>query len=92
MATNPPKLRGRTSAKNNTVRLLRDDKREIQRLSHDFKKPEGEVLRELVHEALRARRLRKAGRDEVTAPSSARYLGGRGARLEPIRRLAAVAG
>jgi len=68
MPSKPRSVRRRTATKTSTIRLLRDDYAEVERLASALGKGGGTVLRELVHEALRARRLRKAGRDEVTAP------------------------
>lgn len=68
MSTPKGKRPRKTSPTTSSTRLLREDKTEVRRLAKEFGKPEGEVLRELVHEALRNRRLRKAGRDEITAP------------------------
>jgi hypothetical protein len=58
----------RTSIEPTRARLWRDDHRELKRLCTELQKPEGELVRELVYEALKTRRLRKAGRDEATAP------------------------
>jgi len=41
-----------------------DDLREVSNLSRDEEKSRSDVIRELVHEALRQRRLRALGRDE----------------------------
>src|SRR4029453_652949 len=64
----PLKPKRRTALKHSSTRLLRDDYREVNRLCNDFQKGEGTVIQELVHEALKVRRIRRAGRDETTAP------------------------
>jgi hypothetical protein len=51
-----------------STRLAKDDLRDVRSLVTATKKTEAHVLRELVHEALKTRRLRRAGRDETTAP------------------------
>lgn len=48
----------------NTTKLFVDDRREVVALSTSEKKCVSDVIRELVHEALRARRFRAFGRDE----------------------------
>jgi hypothetical protein len=48
----------------NTTKLFIDDRREVVTLSANEKKHISDVIRELVHEALRARRFRAFGRDE----------------------------
>jgi len=48
----------------NTAKLFIDDRREVITLSVSEKKCVSDVIRELVHEALRARRFRAFGRDE----------------------------
>ena len=48
----------------NTTKLFTDDRRELIALSSNEKKSMSVVIRELVHEALRERRLRSIGRDE----------------------------
>lgn len=48
----------------NTAKLFIDDRREVITLSANEKKCVSDVIRELVHEALRARRFRAFGRDE----------------------------
>jgi predicted CopG family antitoxin len=47
-----------------TTKLFVDDLREVSSLSYDEGKSRSDVIRELVHEALRQRRLRALGRDE----------------------------
>lgn len=68
MSTRQGNRARRFSSATSAARLFREDKAEVVRLAKQADKTEGEVLRELVHEALRTRRLRKAGRDETTAP------------------------
>ena len=58
---NRPRLVASTSS---TTKLFVDDLREVSSLSHDEGKSRSDVIRELVHEALRQRRLRALGRDE----------------------------
>lgn len=58
---NRPRLVASTSS---TTKLFVDDLREVSNLSHDEGKSRSDVIRELVHEALRQRRLRALGRDE----------------------------
>src|SRR5262245_6364692 len=58
---NRPRLVASTSS---TTKLFVDDLREVSNLAHDEKKYRSDVIRELVHEALRQRRLRTLGRDE----------------------------
>ena len=58
---NRPRLVASTSS---TTKLFVDDLREVSGLSHDEGKSRSDVIRELVHEALRQRRLRALGRDE----------------------------
>jgi hypothetical protein len=48
----------------NTTKLFVDDRREVIALSTSEKKCVSDVIRELVHEALRTRRFRAFGRDE----------------------------
>jgi hypothetical protein len=48
----------------NTAKLFVDDRREVIALSTGEKKCVSDVIRELVHEALRARRYHAIGRDE----------------------------
>jgi hypothetical protein len=48
----------------NTTKLFIDDRREVITLAANEKKHISDVIRELVHEALRARRFRAFGRDE----------------------------
>jgi hypothetical protein len=48
----------------NTTKLFVDDRREVIALSTSEKKCVSDVIRELVHEALRVRRFRAFGRDE----------------------------
>jgi hypothetical protein len=48
----------------NTTKLFIDDRREVVTLSANEKKHISDVIRELVHEALRVRRFRAFGRDE----------------------------
>jgi hypothetical protein len=48
----------------NTAKLFIDDRREVIALSTSEKKCVSDVIRELVHEALRVRRYRALGRDE----------------------------
>src|SRR2546428_3584391 len=48
----------------NTTKLFIDDRREVIALSANEKRCVSDVIRELVHEALRARRFRAFGRDE----------------------------
>src|SRR5262249_54093924 len=48
----------------NTTKLFVDDRRELIALSSNERKSMSDVIRELVHEALRERRLRALGRDE----------------------------
>jgi hypothetical protein len=60
-------VRGRprlVSSQPNTTKLFVDDRREVIALSSNEKKTVSDVIRELVHEALRTRRLRSIGRDE----------------------------
>jgi hypothetical protein len=47
-----------------TTKLFVDDLREVNSLSQDEGKYRSDVIRDLVHEALRLRRLRAIGRDE----------------------------
>jgi hypothetical protein len=54
----------RISNQPNTTKLFADDRRELISLSSNEKKSMSVVIRELVHEALRERRLRAIGRDE----------------------------
>lgn len=68
MTKSPQKITKKTSPTPSSTRLLRSDRAEIRRLCSELNKTEAELIRELVHEALRARRLRRAGRDELTAP------------------------
>ena len=49
-----------------STRLTADDLREVGRICSGRNRTEADVLRELVHEALVARRLRLAGRDAAT--------------------------
>lgn len=58
---NRPRLVASTSS---TTKLFVDDLREVGNLSRDEEKSRSDVIRELVHEALRQRRLRAIGRDE----------------------------
>ena len=58
---NRPRLVASTSS---TTKLFVDDLREVGNLSRDEEKSRSDVIRELVHEALRQRRLRALGRDE----------------------------
>ncbi len=58
---NRPRLVASTSS---TTKLFVDDLREVSNLSRDEEKSRSDVIRELVHEALRQRRLRALGRDE----------------------------
>lgn len=58
---NRPRLVASTSS---TTKLFVDDLREVGSLSRDEEKSRSDVIRELVHEALRQRRLRALGRDE----------------------------
>lgn len=58
---NRPRLVASTSS---TTKLFVDDLREVGALARDEKKYRSDVIRELVHEALRLRRLRALGRDE----------------------------
>jgi hypothetical protein len=58
---NRPRLVATTSS---TSKLFVDDLREVGALARDEKKYRSDVIRELVHEALRQRRLRALGRDE----------------------------
>jgi hypothetical protein len=60
----PPTKAARVSS----TRLAKDDLRDVRSLVSATKKTEAAILRELVHEALKTRRLRQAGRDETTAP------------------------
>jgi hypothetical protein len=46
------------------VKLYVDDLREVSALSRSENRHRSEIIRELVHEALRLRRLRAIGRDE----------------------------
>jgi len=46
------------------TKLFVDDLREVGNLSRDEEKSRSDVIRELVHEALRQRRLRALGRRE----------------------------
>lgn len=48
----------------NTTKLFVDDRRELIALSSSERKSMSDAIRELVHEALRERRLRSFGRDE----------------------------
>jgi hypothetical protein len=48
----------------NTTKLFVDDRRELIALSSNEQKSMSDAIRELVHEALRERRLRALGRDE----------------------------
>jgi hypothetical protein len=48
----------------NTTKLFVDDRREVLALSAHEQKSMSDAIRELVHEALRERRLRACGRDE----------------------------
>jgi hypothetical protein len=56
----PRKVSGQSA----TTRLFIDDRREVVTLSTNEKKHISDVIRELVHEALRVRRFRAFGRDE----------------------------
>ncbi len=58
---NRPRLVASTSS---TTKLFVDDLWEVSSLSRDEEKSRSDVIRELVHEALRQRRLRALGRDE----------------------------
>lgn len=58
---NRPRL---VSSSSSTTKLFVDDLREVSTLSRDEGKCRSDVIRELVHEALRQRRLRALGRDE----------------------------
>lgn len=58
---NRPRLVATTSS---TSKLFVDDFREVGSLAREEKKYRSDVIRELVHEALRQRRLRALGRDE----------------------------
>lgn len=58
---NRPRLVASTSS---TTKLFVDDLREVSNLARDERKYRSDVIRELVHEALRQRRLRALGRDE----------------------------
>ncbi len=58
---NRPRLVASTSS---TTKLFVDDLREVSNLSRDEEKSRSDVVRELVHEALRQRRLCALGRDE----------------------------
>jgi hypothetical protein len=54
----------KVSGQSTTTRLFIDDRREVVTLSANEKKHASDLIRELVHEALRARRFRSFGRDE----------------------------
>jgi hypothetical protein len=64
----PIKTRPRLiAAASSTTKLFVDDGREIAALAQSENKTRSDVIRELVHEALRQRRLRALGRDEGEA-------------------------
>ena len=52
------------ASSSSTVKLFVDDLREVGALSRTENRHRSEIIRELVHEALRLRRLRTIGRDE----------------------------
>jgi hypothetical protein len=54
----------KVSGQSTTTRLFIDDRREVVTLSANEKKHASDVIRELVHEALRARRFRSFDRDD----------------------------
>lgn len=61
----PPRNRPRLVASTtNSTKLFVDDSREIASLTRAENKSRSDIIRELVHEALRLRRLRAIGRDE----------------------------
>jgi ribbon-helix-helix CopG family protein len=51
------------ASSSNATKLFVDDLREVNALSHDEGKSRSDIIRELVHEALRLRRLQAIGRD-----------------------------
>lgn len=52
------------ASSSNATKLFVDDLREVNTLSHDESKSRSDIIRELVHEALRLRRLQAIGRDQ----------------------------
>ena len=52
------------ASSSSATKLFIDDLREVSTLSRDESKSRSDIIRELVHEALRLRRLRAMGRDE----------------------------
>jgi hypothetical protein len=61
----PPRNRPRlVTSTTNSTKLFVDDSREIAALTRAENKSRSDIIRELVHEALRLRRLRAIGRDE----------------------------